>query len=417
MKSSAEVDNVGGVSSRAALRRAGLGEIVEVEGGHIVRATGRKDRHSKVCTAKGPRDRRVRLAAHTAIQFYDVQDRLGYDRPSKAVDWLITKARASIDELHQLPAWTPTASVTVSSRRRGKGSGGAKVVELADAGAGVGETDDKNGRELYDDNVDGCSGGSLLPRSLDSDAIADTIKSFFPMGGGMSSADTQSQVQFQDYTFGGGRQSQDLSLSLQSFQEQDSILMHSQHQTAVHHEEQQQQQQQHSVFAAGAGPIGFENSNVGWAESQNQPSPELGRLHRLVVGWQNHQQSTSMDHHNHHSGDDGGGLETGGGSGFVFNQYPLLQQPYGSHHGQFFTQRGPLQSSYTPSICAWISDPSIANSNEYHLQAIPVHPQGLSGLRFPSGGFSGFHFPTRIQGEEEHDVNLKPSSVSSASRH
>ncbi|XP_057528969.1 transcription factor TCP18-like [Amaranthus tricolor] len=71
-------------SSRTSLRKAGIGEIVEVQGGHIVRATGRKDRHSKVCTAKGPRDRRVRLSAHTAIQFYDVQDRLGYDRPSKA---------------------------------------------------------------------------------------------------------------------------------------------------------------------------------------------------------------------------------------------------------------------------------------------------------------------------------------------
>eukprot|EP01018_Ginkgo_biloba_P000922 Gb_18221 [translate_table: standard] len=84
-------------------RRQTIGEIVEVEGGHIVRSTGRKDRHSKVYTAKGPRDRRVRLSALTAIQFYDVQDRLGYDRPSKAVDWLIKKAKASIDELARLP--------------------------------------------------------------------------------------------------------------------------------------------------------------------------------------------------------------------------------------------------------------------------------------------------------------------------
>ncbi|KAG2327631.1 hypothetical protein Bca4012_036637 [Brassica carinata] len=77
----------------------GVGEIIEVPGGHIIRATGRKDRHSKVFTSKGPRDRRVRLAAHTAIQFYDVQDRLQYDRPSKAVDWLIKKAKAAIDKL------------------------------------------------------------------------------------------------------------------------------------------------------------------------------------------------------------------------------------------------------------------------------------------------------------------------------
>ncbi|XP_047951363.1 transcription factor TCP2-like [Salvia hispanica] len=78
------------------------GEIVPIGGGgggRVSRAAGRKDRHSKVHTARGPRDRRVRLSAHTAIGFYDVQDRLGYDRPSKAVDWLIKKARAAIDGL------------------------------------------------------------------------------------------------------------------------------------------------------------------------------------------------------------------------------------------------------------------------------------------------------------------------------
>ncbi|XP_051152290.1 transcription factor TCP10-like [Andrographis paniculata] len=87
--------------------QVGGGEIVQVKGGHILRSTGRKDRHSKVYTSKGPRDRRVRLSAHTAIQFYDVQDRLGYDRPSKAVDWLIRKAKSAIDGLTQLPPWHP----------------------------------------------------------------------------------------------------------------------------------------------------------------------------------------------------------------------------------------------------------------------------------------------------------------------
>ncbi|KAI7728481.1 hypothetical protein M8C21_031712, partial [Ambrosia artemisiifolia] len=91
------------------------GEIVKVEGGHIIRSTGKKDRHSKVCTSKGPRDRRVRLSANTAIQFYDVQDRLGYDRPSKAVDWLIKKAKTAIDKLAELPAWKPTAGSRIIS--------------------------------------------------------------------------------------------------------------------------------------------------------------------------------------------------------------------------------------------------------------------------------------------------------------
>lgn len=85
---------------RVKMKRGKGGEVVHVNGGRIVRATGRKDRHSKVCTARGTRDRRVRLSPNTAIQFYDVQDRLGYDRPSKAIDWLMKEAKAEIDALN-----------------------------------------------------------------------------------------------------------------------------------------------------------------------------------------------------------------------------------------------------------------------------------------------------------------------------
>jgi hypothetical protein len=67
-----------------------------------VRASGGKDRHSKVYTAKGIRDRRVRLSVPTAIQFYDLQDRLGFDQPSKAIEWLINAAAAAIDKLPEL---------------------------------------------------------------------------------------------------------------------------------------------------------------------------------------------------------------------------------------------------------------------------------------------------------------------------
>lgn len=74
-------------------------QFIQGHGSRIFRAVGKKDRHSKVCTSKGPRDRRVRLSPTTAIQLYDVQDRLGYDRPSKALDWLIDKAKTSIEAL------------------------------------------------------------------------------------------------------------------------------------------------------------------------------------------------------------------------------------------------------------------------------------------------------------------------------
>ncbi|KAG8081502.1 hypothetical protein GUJ93_ZPchr0007g6271 [Zizania palustris] len=70
----------------------------------VSRASGGKDRHSKVYTAKGIRDRRVRLSVSTAIQFYDLQDRLGYDQPSKAIEWLIKAAAAAIDKLPSLDA-------------------------------------------------------------------------------------------------------------------------------------------------------------------------------------------------------------------------------------------------------------------------------------------------------------------------
>ncbi|KAJ3669984.1 hypothetical protein LUZ60_010308 [Juncus effusus] len=68
----------------------------------VSRASGGKDRHSKVYTAKGIRDRRVRLSVSTAIQFYDLQDRLGYDQPSKAIEWLIKAASNAIDKLPSL---------------------------------------------------------------------------------------------------------------------------------------------------------------------------------------------------------------------------------------------------------------------------------------------------------------------------
>jgi hypothetical protein len=82
----------------------------------VSRASGGKDRHSKVYTAKGIRDRRVRLSVSTAIQFYDLQDRLGYDQPSKAIEWLIKAASAAIDKLPTLDS----ASFLNSTRPEGE---------------------------------------------------------------------------------------------------------------------------------------------------------------------------------------------------------------------------------------------------------------------------------------------------------
>ncbi|KAL0295823.1 UNVERIFIED_CONTAM: Transcription factor TCP4 [Sesamum angustifolium] len=80
-----EVLHFASPKSKAKKRKA---EMIEVPGDRIVRPVGRKDRHSK--------------------------DRLGYDRPSKAIDWLIKEAKAAIDALDEQPPlgsnYHPTAA-------------------------------------------------------------------------------------------------------------------------------------------------------------------------------------------------------------------------------------------------------------------------------------------------------------------
>ncbi|XP_065044728.1 transcription factor TCP5-like [Musa acuminata AAA Group] len=68
----------------------------------VSRTFGGKDRHSKVTTIRGLRDRRVRLSVPTAIQLYDLQDKLGFNQPSKVVDWLLSAAQHEIDKLPPL---------------------------------------------------------------------------------------------------------------------------------------------------------------------------------------------------------------------------------------------------------------------------------------------------------------------------
>lgn len=89
----------------------------------VSRATGGKDRHSKVLTSRGLRDRRVRLSVNTAIQFYDLQDRLGYDQPSKAVEWLLAAAANSIAELPPMNSPFPVINERLSEKKMSTTSG------------------------------------------------------------------------------------------------------------------------------------------------------------------------------------------------------------------------------------------------------------------------------------------------------
>ncbi|CAA0832742.1 Transcription factor TCP1 [Striga hermonthica] len=61
--------------------------------------TPKKDRHSKIYTSQGPRDRRVRLSIGIARKFFDLQETLGFDKPSKTLDWLLNKSKAAIKDL------------------------------------------------------------------------------------------------------------------------------------------------------------------------------------------------------------------------------------------------------------------------------------------------------------------------------
>lgn len=395
------MEHAGATTSSRMVR--GGGEIVEVEGGHIVRSTGRKDRHSKVCTAKGPRDRRVRLSAHTAIQFYDVQDRLGYDRPSKAVDWLINKAKSAIDQLAHLPPWKPTLPNQNDDESDNPNPNSAAappspapgipnhfnenhLIEnednenLHDDGAAGGEVPGSGSGAGSGSGSGSGSGLGFFP--LDNDAI----RSFFP-------TTTSSLIQFQSYPpdLLSRTSSQDLRLSLQSFQ--DPILLHQSH-------------NEHVLFAG----TGFDNNN-----NNNN-----------MVAWNN----------SNNNNDTGGGVGVVGGGGLVFNAPSPLPATVASPavvfghglQGQYLTQRGPLQSSNNPSVRAWIDAPSFvaAADHHYHHRHHYLSPAAAAALVYQSSpssafaapvGFSGFRVPARIQGEEEHDgVSDKPSSASSDSR-
>lgn len=109
---------------------------------------------------------------------------------------------------------------------------------------------------------------------------------------------------------------------------------------------------------------------------------------------------------------------------------PTVVFGHGYGQGQYFSQRGPLQSSNSPSVRAWIDAPSFvaaAADHRHHHYLSPaaaaaalVYQSAPSTAAFTAapGGFSGFRVPARIQGEEEHDGGMsdKPSSASSDSR-
>ncbi|KAM5571089.1 transcription factor TCP18 [Rosa sericea] len=65
----------------------------------MTRRSCKKDRHSKISTARGLRDRRMRLSLDVARKFFGLQDVLGFDKASKTVEWLLNQAGAEIKKV------------------------------------------------------------------------------------------------------------------------------------------------------------------------------------------------------------------------------------------------------------------------------------------------------------------------------
>ncbi|KAF7005626.1 hypothetical protein CFC21_020736 [Triticum aestivum] len=93
-------------------------------GGAVVGAARKRpfrtDRHSKIRTAQGVRDRRMRLSVGVAREFFALQDLLGFDKASKTVEWLLTQSKPAIDRLAD---GTPGAAAAAAGPSKEKGEG------------------------------------------------------------------------------------------------------------------------------------------------------------------------------------------------------------------------------------------------------------------------------------------------------
>nr|BBE14741.1 cycloidea-like 2c protein [Dahlia pinnata] len=108
--------------------------------------TAKKDGHSKIYTAQGPRDRRVRLSIDIARKFFVLQDLLGFDKASKTLDWLFTKSKKAIKEL--IEETKHASSSTVSTNQ-------CEMAFLETIKGGTGSDEEKGPKKLALKFLDG----------------------------------------------------------------------------------------------------------------------------------------------------------------------------------------------------------------------------------------------------------------------
>lgn len=428
-----------------------MGEIVEVEGGHIVRSTGRKDRHSKVYTAKGPRDRRVRLSALTAIQFYDVQDRLGFDRPSKAVDWLIKKAKTSIDELNQLPRRsTPNIlnqqpkvedegnkdqaeqEIELENEASVKGAG----AKAADSRAIARERARERAKERTQERSDGVAKAQtyLRPRSqlfsLNPASTSPTVPNYHlkdgpaseNLGTGSNAANPQMGMRSNNNISSTSSDSISRTFHLEALQQQpfyQYLFSHTNNQAALHNYSTVTQ----FDGAAATAPYAAAPANSEAAQNSNQQTNQSlfssssasafqipsGFCREIVMPEQLHHEFFSSQPQPHRILSappvwNSNSIYTDFGNNNTNNiavSAPNMMR--GGGHYNSLILRGTLQSSSSPVRVR--SNPPLLHDNASAGQS----PQ-------TGDGFSGFRIPARIQGIDHENDDVKPSQVSSNSR-
>ncbi|XP_076915474.1 transcription factor TCP18-like isoform X2 [Bidens hawaiensis] len=77
--------------------------------------SSKKDRHSKINTARGPRDRRMRLSLDVAKKFFHLQDMLGHAKASNTIEWLLVNARSAIRDLYHQQVNKSSSLIGVSN--------------------------------------------------------------------------------------------------------------------------------------------------------------------------------------------------------------------------------------------------------------------------------------------------------------
>ncbi|KAI5330375.1 hypothetical protein L3X38_029773 [Prunus dulcis] len=97
------------------------GEMMNMDQPQIPRRRScKRDRHSKINTARGLRDRRMRLSLEVARKFFWLQDALHFDKASKTVEWLLIQATPEIKKLvgdckHMMSSTKSTSPATSES--------------------------------------------------------------------------------------------------------------------------------------------------------------------------------------------------------------------------------------------------------------------------------------------------------------